>query len=145
MKSEKSQSKEKKHVEFDSKLEISPDSTIRSDTVISPDSNIVDIEDESVGEKFHPNVEDSSDKVIPVDVSLPSQFHLPILDDSSCDEETEVTELKSDVEIHDTNQEEELLSVNSEASFLVNTNEFQEFIDTVDMDSSENTNSLRLQ
>ena len=133
MKSEKFQSKEEKHVEFDSKLEISPDSNLKSDRVI------VDLVDESVGEKSHPNVEDSSDQVIPADVSLSSQFLLPILDDSSCDEETEVTELKSEAEIHDTNQEEEMLSVNSEASSLVNTNEFLEFIDTMDMDSSENT------
>ena len=137
MKSEKSQSKEEKHVEFYSKLEISPDSTLKSDTVVSPGSNIVNVEDESVGERSHPNVEDSSNKVIPADVSLPSQFLLSILDDSSRDEETEITELKS--EIHDTNQEEEMLSVNSEASSLVNTNEFLEFIDTMDMDDSENT------
>ena len=32
-----------------------------------------------------------------------------------------------------------MLSVNSEASSLVNTTEFLEFIDTMDMDSSENT------
>ena len=32
-----------------------------------------------------------------------------------------------------------MLSVNSEASSLVNTNEFLEFIDTMDMDDSENT------
>ena len=138
MKSEKFQSKEK-HVEFDSKWEISPDSTLKSDTVVSPDSNIVDVEDESVGERSHPNVEDSSDIVIPADVSLPSQFLLSILDDSSCDEETVVTELKSEAEIHDTNQKEDILSVNSEASSLVNTNEFLEFIHTMDMDSSENT------
>ena len=138
MKSEKSQSKEEKHIEFDLKLEISPDSTLRYDTVISPDSNIVNVEEESVGEKSDPNVEDSSDKLLPADVSLPSQFLLPILDDSSCDEETEVTELKSEAEIHDTNQEEEMLSVNLEASSLVNTNEFLEFIDTMDMDDSEN-------
>ena len=37
MKSEKFQSKGEKHVEFGSKLEISPDSTIKSDTVVSPD------------------------------------------------------------------------------------------------------------
>ena len=133
IKIEKPQSKEEKPVEFDSKLEISPDSNFKSDTVI------VDVEDESVGEKSHPNVEDSSDKVIPTGVSLPSQFLLPILDDSSCDEETEVIELKSEAEIHDTNQEEEMLSVNSEASSLVNTNEFLEFIDTMDMVSSEYT------
>ena len=41
MKSEKLQSKEDKHVEFDSTLEISPDSTIKSDTVVSPDLNNV--------------------------------------------------------------------------------------------------------
>ena len=80
----------------------------------------------------------TSDKVIPIDVSLPSQFLLPILDDSSCNEETEVTELKSEAEIYYINQEE-MVSVNSEASSLVNTNEFLEFIDTMDMDSSENT------
>ena len=139
MKSEKTQPKEEKHVEFDSKLEISPDSNLESDTVVSPDSNIVDLVDESVGEKSHPNVEDSSDKVILADVSLPSQFLLPNLDDSSCDEETKITELNTEAEIHDTNQEEEMLSVNSDASSLVNTNEFLEFIDTMDMDGSENT------
>ena len=32
-----------------------------------------------------------------------------------------------------------MLSVNSQASSLVNTNEFLEFIDTMDMDDSENT------
>ena len=95
--------------------------------------------DESVGEKSHPNVEDCSDEVIPADVSLPSQFLLPNLDDSSCDEETEITELNTETEIHDANQEEEMLSINSEASSLVNTNEFLEFIDTMDMDGSENT------
>ena len=48
--------------------------------------------EESVGKKSveeskendsHPNIEDSSDKVIPEDVSLPSQFLLPNIDDSS--------------------------------------------------------------
>ena len=95
--------------------------------------------EESVGEKSHPHVDDSSDKVIPADVSLPSQFLLPNLDDSSCDEETEITELNTEAEIYDTNQEEEMLSVNSEASSLINTNEFLAFIDTMDMDGSENT------
>ena len=32
-----------------------------------------------------------------------------------------------------------MLSVNSEVSSLVNTNEFLEFIDTMDMDDSKNT------
>ena len=58
MKSGKFQSKEEKHVEYDSKLEISPDSALKSDTVVSPDSKIVNVEDESVGERSHPIVED---------------------------------------------------------------------------------------
>ena len=105
MKYEKLQSKEEKHVEFDSKLKISPDSTIKSDTVVSPDLNNVNVKNESIGESSYPNVEDSRDNVIPTDVSLPSQFLLPVLDDSSCDEETEITELKTEAEI----QEEEML------------------------------------
>ena len=137
--SEKFQSKEEKHVEFDSKLEISPDSTIKYDTVVSPDLNNVDVEGESIGERSHPNAEDSSDNVIPTDVSLPSKFLLPVLDDSSCDEEPEITELKTEAEINGTNKEEKMLSVNSEASSLVNTNKFLEFTDTMDMDDSENT------
>ena len=117
MKNEKFQSEEEKHVEFDSKLEISPDSTIKSDTVVSPDLNNVDVEGESIGERSHPNGEDSSYNVIPTDVSFPSQFLLPVLDDSSCDEgtETEITELKTKAVINGTNQEEEMLSVNSES------------------------------
>ena len=53
MKSEKFKSKEEKHVKFDSKLEISPDSTLKPDTAVSPDLNNVDVEDESVGERSH--------------------------------------------------------------------------------------------
>ena len=83
----------------------------------------------------HPNSEESSDKVIPEDISLPSQFLLPTLDDSSS-EETEITKLKTEVEIHDIDNEEEMPLVGSEASSLVNTNELLEFIDTVDIAES---------
>ena len=44
------------------------------------------------------DVETTSDDVIPADISLPSQFLLPNLDDSSSNEETEVTELYAEVE-----------------------------------------------
>ena len=43
---------------------------------------------------FHSSSEESSEKVIPEDISLPSQFLLPTLDDSSSEEETKITELK---------------------------------------------------
>ena len=87
----------------------------------------------------HPSEEESSDKVIPEDISLPSQFLLPTLDDSSSEEETEITELKTEAELHDVDSEEEMPLVDSEASSLVNTNELLEFIDTIDMGKAEST------
>ena len=85
-------------------------------------------------------MEESSDEIIPEDVSLPSQFLLPNLDDSSDDEDTKVTELVTEAEINNTIPEEEMPSVNSKATSLVNTNEFLEFMDTIDMGESEKTN-----
>ena len=70
------QSKREKHVEFDSNVEISPDLDLKFSL---SDSNVVQ---ESVGKESNISSEDSSDKVIPEDVSLPSQFLLPNLDDS---------------------------------------------------------------
>ena len=67
-------------------------------------------------------MEESSDEIIPEDVSLPSQFLLPNLEDSSDDEDTKVTELVTEAEINNTIPEEEMPSVNSEATSLVNTN-----------------------
>ena len=91
-----------------------------------------------------PRLEESSDEVIPQDVSLPSQFLLPNLDDSSDDEDTKVTELVTEAEINNTRVEEEVLSVNSEATSLVNTNEFLEFMDKIDMGEAEKTNQSEI-
>ena len=88
---------------------------------------------------IHPSLEESSDKVIPEDISLPSQFLLPTLDVSSSEEETEITELKTEAELHDVDNEEEMPLVDSKASSLVNTNELLEFIDTMDMGKAEDT------
>ena len=68
-------------------------------------------------------MEESSDEIIPEDVSLPSQFLLPNLED------TKVTDLVTEAEINNTVPEEEMPSVNSEATSLVNTNEFLGFMD----------------
>ena len=124
------QSKREKHVEFDSKVDISPDSDLKP---VSSDSNVVQ---ESVGKESYPSSEDSSDKVIPVDVSLLSQFLLPNLDDSSSDEETGITELNTEAEINGCDNEKEMQSINSEADSLVDTNELLEFIDTMDIGES---------
>ena len=87
-------------------------------------------------------MEESSDDIIPEDVSLPFQYLLPNLDDSSDNEDTKVTELITEAEINNTIPEEEMPSVNSEVTSLVNTNEFLEFMDTIDMGESEKTNQV---
>ena len=80
--------------------------------------------------------EGSSDKLIPMDVSLPSQYLVPNLDDTSIDEETEVTELCTEIEPTIDDQGKEMQSVNSEAESLVNTKEFLEFVDTMDAEDT---------
>ena len=115
-----------------------------SDTVIAPGSKLeeseIAITSDNVSTEIisPPSSEESSDKVIPENISLPSQFLLPTLDDSSNEEETEITELKTEAELHDIDNKEEMPLVDSEASSLVNTNELLEFIDTMDIDESDN-------
>ena len=75
----------------------------------------------------------------PEDISPPSQFLLPDLDNSFEEEDTCVTEVTTQVEVHDEDKEEEVPPVNSEASALVDTNEFLEFIDAIDMGEMEET------
>ena len=121
------QSKREKHVEFDSKVDISPDSDLKSGF---SDSNVVQ---KSVGKESYISSEDSSDKIIPEDVSLPSQFLPPNLDDSSSDEETGITELDTEAELNGCYNGKEMQSVNSEADSLVDTNEL---LDTMDKGES---------
>ena len=141
--------KKEKHVEFESQPDIFSDICFESDTVIAPGSKWEESEiaitsdnvsnNVSTESTSHPSSEESSDKVIPEDISLPSQFLLPISDDSSSEEETEITELKTKAELHDIDNEEEMPLVDSEASSLVNTNELLEFIDTIDMGKADST------
>ena len=123
--------KPKKHVRFES-----PSTDLKSE--VTQASELLDVdnsalsnnksEDESVKAD-----EDTSDQLIPMDVSLPSQYLVPNLDDSSINEETEVTELCTETEppIHDSGKE--MQSINSEAESLVDTKEFLEFVDTMDV------------
>ena len=121
------QSEKERHVEFDSNVDIFPDSDLKSSLTYSH------VAPESVGKESNISVENSSDKVIPEDVSLPSQFLLPSLDDSSSDEETRVTELNTEAELNGYDNGKEMQSINSEADSLVDTNEFLEFIDTMNV------------
>ena len=127
---------ESKHVEFDSNVDIFSSPEVQS--------NITDskVKSESVVEDTTSDVEITSDDVIPEDISLPSQFLLPNLDDSSSNEETEVTELYTEVEPTIDDSGKEMQSINSEADSLVDTKELLELIDTMDVrDASKVTES----
>ena len=103
-------------------------------------SNLTDsiVEQELVGKSSNSSLENTGDKVIPEDISLPSQFLLPNLDDSSSDEETRITELNTEVELNGHDNGKEMQSINSEADSLVDTKELLEFIDTMDVGDTSN-------
>ena len=126
------QSEKEKHVELDSNVDIFPDSNLKSSLSDSY------VEQESVGKESNISPEDTSDKVIPEDVSLPSQLLLPNLDDSSSDKETRITELNTEAELNGYDKGKEMQSINSEADSLVDTKELLEFIDTMDVGETGN-------
>ena len=80
IKEEKPKTKKQKHVEFESQLEFSPDMCFESDSVVSPDLKVEESEiavspyNMSADSNSYPSSEESSDKVIPEDKSLPSNF-----------------------------------------------------------------------
>ena len=129
-------SKPKKHVKFESS-----DTDLKSDGIQAPELLYQDVDNSALSsnksdsESIKAN-EGSSDKLIPMDVSLPSQYLVPNLDDTSIDEETEVTELCTEIEPTIDDQGKEMQSVNSEAESLVNTKEFLEFVDTMDAEDT---------
>ena len=125
-----------KHVEFDSHVDMFSSPEVQSNNTDSK------VRSESVVEDATVDVETTSDDVIPEDISLPSPFLLPNLDDSSSNEETEVTELYTEVEPTINDSGKEMQSINSEADSLVDTKELLEFIDTMDVrDASKVTES----
>ena len=103
-------------------------------------SNLTDsiVEQELVGKSSNTSLENTGDKVIPEDISLPSQFLLPNLDDSSSDEETRITELNTEVELNGYDNGKEMQSINSEADSLVDTKELLQFINTMDVGDTSN-------
>ena len=129
-----SHSKKSKHVEFDSEVDIFSSPEIQSDIADSK------VKPELVVEETTQDLESTGDVVILEDVSLPSQFLLPNLDDSSSNEETGFTELHTEVESTDNDNGKEMQSIESEAEYLVDTKELSEFIDTMDVRNASNVN-----
>ena len=132
-------SEPKKHVKFES-----PHTNLKSDIRMTPESLLQEVDNSTLSSNKSDNVsitdEDSSDKLIPKDVSLPSQYLLPNLDDSSSNEDTEVTELYTEVEPTINDSGKKMQSINSEADSLVDTRELLEFIDTMDVGDDSKVN-----
>ena len=128
----------KKHVRFESS-----DTDLKSDGTQAPELLYQDVDNSALSSNKSDSEsvkadEGSSDKLIPMDVSLPSQYLVPNLDDTSIDEETEVTELCTEIEPTIDDQGKEMQSINSEAESLVDTKEFLEFVDTMDAEDTSN-------
>ena len=74
----------------------------------------------------------TGEHLIPDDIDLPSQFLVTHSDDSSAKEDTAITELNVDSQVNKPNTEDDLPFIDSKIDSLVDTNEFLEFVDTLD-------------
>ena len=74
----------------------------------------------------------TGEHMIPDDVDLPSQYLVTHSDDSSAKEDTTITEINVDSEVNKSNSEDDLPFIGSQIDSLVDTNEFLEFVDTLD-------------
>ena len=82
----------------------------------------------------------TSEHLIPDDVNLPSQYLVTQSDDSSDMEDTVTTELNVDSQVNEPNTEDDLPFIDSKIDSLVDTNEFLEFVDT--LDDGEQTSAI---
>ena len=132
--------KPKKHVQFES-----PGTHMKSDDYKSPETLLQEDESSQTFPMTSDNVslktiEDSSDELIPRDVSLPSKYLLPNLDDSSMEEDTVITTLDTKADIHESDKTKDMSLVESEADSLVDTRELLEFIDTMNVSDTSKVN-----
>ena len=74
----------------------------------------------------------TGEHLVPDDIDLPSQYLVTHSDDSSANEDTTITELNVDSQVNKSNSEDDLPFIDSKIDSLVDTNEFLEFVDTLD-------------
>ena len=132
--------KPQKHVQFESS-----ESQLKSDDKGTSETLFQEVENSTLSPNKSDNVtmlsnEGSSDELIPMDVSLPSKYLLPNFDDSSVEEDTKVTTLQTEADIHNADKTAEMSLVDSEADSLVDTRELLEFIDTMDVSDTSKDN-----
>ena len=132
--------KTQKHVQFESSQ-----SQLKSDDKGTSETLFQKVENSTLSPNKSDNVtmlsnEGSSDELIPMDVSLPSKYLLPNFEDSSVEEDTKVTTLQTEADIHNADKTAEMSLVDSEADSLVDTRELLEFIDTMDVSDTSKDN-----
>ena len=132
--------KPQKHVQFESS-----ETQLKSDDKGTSETLFQEVENSTLSPNKSDNVtmlsnEGSSDELIPMDVSLPSKYLLPNFDDSSVEEDTKVTTLQTEADIHNADKTAEMSLVDSEADSLVDTRELLEFIDTMDVSNTSKDN-----
>ena len=96
---------------------------------IPPMESVIQVPDVESGLS---NSTGTSEHLIPDDVNLPSQYLVTQSDDSSDMEDTATTELNVDSQVNKSNTEDDLPFIDSKIDSLVDTNEFLEFVDTLD-------------
>ena len=74
----------------------------------------------------------TGEHLISEDMDLPSQYLVTNSSDSSAKEDTTITELNVDSQVIKSNSEDDLPFIDSKIDSLVDTNEFLEFVDTLD-------------
>ena len=74
----------------------------------------------------------TSAHLVPDDIDLSSQYLVTHSDDSSDKEDTTITELNVDSQVNKSNSEDDLPFIDSKIDPLVDSNEFLEFVDTLD-------------
>ena len=74
----------------------------------------------------------TSEHLVSDDIDLPSQYLVTHSDDSSTKEDTTITELNVDSQVNKSNSEDDLPFIDFKIDSLVDTNEFLEFVDTLD-------------
>ena len=129
--------KPQRHVQFES-----PDTDLQTVKEGTPETLLTEVNNSTLppNQTDVVSIEDSSDEFIPMDVSLPSKYLLPNLDDSSIEEDTKVTTLSTEADVHSTDHTTEMSLVDSEADSLVDTRELLEFIDTMDVSDTSKGN-----
>ena len=74
----------------------------------------------------------TGEHLIPDDIDLPSQYLVTHSDESSTKEDTTITELNVGSQVNKSNSGDDLPFIDSRIDSLVGTNEFLEFVDTLD-------------